>query len=77
MGTITKGTKKGIDMPCFCDPDKEEIDEARLLIRKKAQEICNIIHRVSHPTDRYPLLLRDSMKLLEHLYTGECDEKTN
>lgn len=62
-------------MPCYCDPDKKELDEAQIQIRKRAIEIVDIIKGIVHPTDRYPQQLTDAMKLLEHLYTGECDEK--
>jgi hypothetical protein len=63
-------------MPCYCDPDKKELDEAKAQIRKRAVEIVDIIKRITHPTDRYTQELIYAMKLIEHLYTGDCDEKT-
>jgi hypothetical protein len=62
-------------MPCWCAPDDKELNDAQVKIREHAEEICRIIGSVTHPTSRYPEMLKDSMKLLEHIYTGECDEK--
>lgn len=62
-------------MPCYCEPDDKELDEAKKAIRKHAEEIVKIIKGIVHPTQRYPQELKDAMKLVEHLYTGECDEK--
>lgn len=64
-------------IPCYCEPDNEELDDAQISCKQRAAEIVEIIKRVSHPTDRYPDLLRDTMKLIEHLYTGDCDERKN
>lgn len=62
-------------MPCYCEPDDSELNEAQIKIRNHAQEIVDSIKSIVHPSQRYPQELVDAMKLLEHLYTGECDEK--
>jgi hypothetical protein len=62
-------------MPCFCEPDYEELNESQRIIRMHAQAIVDIIKSIVHPTCRYPQELTDAMKLIEHLYTGECDER--
>lgn len=62
-------------MPCYCEPDERELNQAQIKIKAYAHEIVEIIRGIVHPTDRYPQELKDAMKLLEHLYTGECDEK--
>lgn len=61
-------------MPCFCDASDEELDEARKKIRNLVIEICDTIKFISHPTDKRPELLVDALKLIEHIYAGECDE---
>jgi hypothetical protein len=62
-------------MPCYCDPSDEELDESRKKIRFNANEIVKEIKRVTNPTCIYPQELIDAMKLIEHLFTGECDER--
>jgi len=62
-------------MPCYCEPDDKELDKARLDIRNHVKQIVAIIKGMHHPTERYPEMVKDTMKLIDHLYTGECDEK--
>ncbi len=62
-------------MPCYCEPDEKGLNEAQVFIKAHAQAIVDIIKGMVHPTQRYPQELRDAMKLIEHLYTGECDER--
>jgi hypothetical protein len=63
-------------MPCYCDPSLEELDESRKKIRIYAEAIVYEIRNMVHPTQRYPQELVDAMKLIEHLFTGKCDEKS-
>jgi hypothetical protein len=62
-------------MPCFCDASNEEMDHVKKDIKHLSLEIVDHIKRVSHPTSRYPELLKDTLKAIEHMYTGECDER--
>lgn len=62
-------------MPCYCEPDENELDRDRKILLSHAKEMVTIMKRMVHPTERYPQILIDTMKLLGHLYTGECDEK--
>jgi hypothetical protein len=62
-------------MPCYCEPDEKELNDAQQKIRFHAIEIVKQIRFMAYPPDRYPQELKDAMKLIEHLYTGECDER--
>ena len=62
-------------MPCYCDLSNQQLDEVRRKIKEHAKAIVDQIKWASNPTSRYPELLTDTLKLIEHMYTGECDER--
>lgn len=59
-------------MPCSCWYDPGE--EPKRLIKNLCQQIVDEINRLEKIGDPMGVSLKDAQKLLEHLYTGTCDE---
>lgn len=70
-------------MPCFCWIDDKTLDEGRSQLRKHAKEMVKIMKKIDDaghiPPDKDELgsgcILNQTKKLIDHLYTGKCDEK--
>lgn len=60
-------------MPCTCWYDPGE--EPKRLIKLHCQEIVEVIKRLEQIGDPIGVSLQDAQKLLEHFYTGKCDER--
>ena len=60
-------------MPCHCWYQPPE--ESQRLIKDCCQKIVNEIKRLEREGEPIGVSLPDAQKLLEHLYTGKCDEK--
>lgn len=60
-------------MPCMCwyDPGEEPKKEIKL----HCEKIVEIIKQLELIGDPLGVSLNDAQKLLEHLYTGKCEEK--
>lgn len=59
-------------MPCFCHYDPPEIDKFK--VKAYCKIIVKIIKQAEKIGDPVGLSLEDVKKLLDHLYTGHCDE---
>ena len=64
-------------MPCFCDIDKETLDRGRSIIKAHVEAIVQTLKQLDKEGDirDHTTLLEQTHKLLDHLYTGECDER--
>lgn len=60
-------------MPCMCWYDPGE--EPKRLIKSHCQQIVDEIKRLEKDGDPIGVSLADAKKLLEHLYTGTCNER--
>jgi hypothetical protein len=63
-------------MPCFCDIDRETLDRGRKIIRAHIEAIVHTLKELHEAGDirDHTSLLEQTHKLLDHLYTGKCDE---
>jgi hypothetical protein len=60
-------------MPCMCWYHHDE--KSLQFIKNCCQLIVNEIKALEKEGDPIGCKLKDAQKLLEHLYTGKCDEK--
>ena len=64
-------------MPCLCDiVDNEALGQHRIVIKSYAMAIVAEMREINKLGDlRGMSILEETLKLLEHLYTGKCDER--
>lgn len=60
-------------MPCMCWYDPPE--ESKKLIKEACQQIVNEVKRLEREGDPIDCRLHNVKELLDHLYTGKCEEK--
>lgn len=60
-------------MPCFCWFDPPE--KSKKLIKDHCQSIVDEIKRLEREGDPVGISIIDTKHLLEHLYSGKCNEK--
>ena len=65
--------KGNIIMPCYCW--YEPAEASKILIKNACVAIVDEIKRLEKEGDPIGISLESAKKLLDHLYSGKCDEK--
>jgi len=60
-------------MPCMCWYDPPEV--SKRFIKYHCELLVQEIKRLESEGDPLGISIESTKKLLDHLYTGECDEK--
>lgn len=60
-------------MPCFCTTPEEDLEEAEKKIKKMMRELVHEIKLVRARGYDPEVLLRDTHKLMDHMFFGKCD----
>lgn len=60
-------------MPCMCwyHPKDEKLQE----LKKRCQSVSDYVRELGRDGDPVGGELKDALKLIKHLYTGECEER--
>ena len=61
-------------MPCMCwyEPDEKN----KKIFKSLCQQLVDHIKLLNKTEDAYGCRIDDAQKLLDHLYYGQCDEKS-
>jgi hypothetical protein len=64
-------------MPCLCDiVDNDALGHHRMIIKSYVEAIVKEMREIDKLRDlRGISILEETQKLIEHLYTGKCDER--
>lgn len=61
-------------MPCFCTTPEEDLEDAQKAIKKMMIEMIHEMKLVRARGFDPEVLLKDTHKLMDHMFYGKCDE---
>jgi hypothetical protein len=62
-------------MPCFCTGPEEDLDQAKVEIKRHMKDIIEQINSVRIRGYDPEVVLMETHKLMDDLYFGKCQEK--